>query len=132
MSFKYSVIGDNTPENREWLEKIGYENDADLGLNIIVTNIKERYFLDVGRSAIEFYISEGVIDCIGNPQLFRAVTAMKDDSDYMQWFTDGKEWILCFGDSFGKWYYSLGKYLCFSLDTIHKAPLEELINHFKL
>ncbi len=24
MSFKYSFIGDNSPENREWLEKIGY------------------------------------------------------------------------------------------------------------
>ena len=24
MKFKYSVIGDNTAENREWLERLGY------------------------------------------------------------------------------------------------------------
>ena len=130
MSFKYSVIGDNTPENREWLEKIGYKPVHSMYGTILYTclTLNEWSFMATSGKQI---LPESFIDCIGNPQLFRAVTAMSDDSDYMQWFTDGKEWILCIGDSFGKWYYSLGKYLCFSLDTIHKATLEELKEHFQ-
>ncbi|MFC4676186.1 hypothetical protein ACFO6W_21090 [Dysgonomonas termitidis] len=47
------------------------------------------------KSKISFYLiswkdtdmlKPDIINCIGNDCLFQAVTAMREDSDYMQWF----------------------------------------------
>lgn len=33
------------------------------------------------------------IDCGENIDLFLAIAALRDDTDYMQWFTNGNEWF---------------------------------------
>lgn len=74
------------------------------------------------------------INCLGNIPLFKAVTAMRDDSDYMQWFTDGIHWYLCesvrFQNSslFDKEYNTQIK----DGTGYYKATIEELIEHFKI
>ena len=80
MAFLYSAIGDNTPENREWLEKIGYwvyglNNEKYLNS---YTNQNEQG-IAIGWTLNDF--PKNIVNCIGNPQLFRAVSAMRDDSD---------------------------------------------------
>ena len=86
------------------------------------------------------------IDCGTNEALFLAITALRDDSDYMQWFVskgwkDGfgnveDKWVLCDQDTleyFGAVNnspntYDRKKYPEFGW---HKATVEELIEHFK-
>ena len=87
MKFKYSAIGKNTPENRKWLEKLGYyipkiASKWDLLFTTSTGNVaslsnKNKGFLERDDS---------FIDCRNNPDLFKAVTAIREDSDYMQWF----------------------------------------------
>lgn len=65
------------------------------------------------------------IDCGIEEDLFLAIAALRDDNNYMQWFTDGNHWyqnkiadreVECFGagDPIG----------------YHKATVEELTEHF--
>ena len=86
------------------------------------------------------------IDCGTNEELFLAIAAIRDDSDYMQWFVskgwkDGfgnveDKWVLCDQDTleyFGAVNnspntYNRNKYPQFGW---HKASVEELIEHFK-
>lgn len=78
MNFQYSVIGDNTIENREHLEKVGY--------NMSMFTMDKSLLLKTQTNG-EYYEtnkddwSEAIVNCIGNPQLFKAVTAMREDSD---------------------------------------------------
>ncbi|MBD8389648.1 hypothetical protein [Dysgonomonas sp. BGC7] len=132
MNFKYSCIGDNTPENREWLEKLGYKDELQLKHPtpiIVITSDELTQYAQFYTSSIE-KVKEAypdLIDCTGNDELFRAVTAMRDDSDYMQWFTDGVKWTLCYEENISKW---RDIYNFRDKSLIHKATLEELINHF--
>lgn len=98
MAFLYSAIGDNTIENREHLEKLGYklksyENDDTL----IWAQPK-------GTAYTEKQIPDDdkMVNCIGNPQLFKAVTAMRDDSDMHQLFFI--EWLRHKDDVFYAFY----------------------------
>ena len=99
MKFKYNVIGDNTAENRKWLEMLGYINfDYNIkGAHIVSywsDRYKKQYFQCVTyHQLIGMRVYESAINCISNSPLFKAVSAMRDDSDYMQWFTDGKYWF---------------------------------------
>lgn len=85
MNFIYSCIGDNTSENRVWLEELGYKPNSIFNVNdtILYTDEYELIYRSIPES-VSSCLSEERINCIGNPALFRAVTAMKDDSDYMQ------------------------------------------------
>lgn len=72
------------------------------------------------------------IDCGENEDLFLAVSALRDDTDKYQWFTDGKDWYLhesevLFDDctNIFEQYGSTS-----SLAGYHKATVEELIEHF--
>ncbi|MFT3994434.1 MAG: hypothetical protein QM660_09010 [Dysgonomonas sp.] len=97
MNFKYSCIGDNTPENRQHCKVLGLEKHSfshERG-DMIAT------YTDT-KSNISFYLiswkdidmlKPDIVNCIGNPELFRAVTAMRDDSDYIQWFRMEKSTI---------------------------------------
>ena len=135
MSFKYSVIGDNSQENREWLEKVGYKPfmwDAYDDAQPFITTMDSGEYTSATKDDIHHYMCSLDVNCIGNTQLFQAVSAIREDGDSGQWFTDGKVWVLCKGDSFSYWYVRLGYYIEFSLDTIHKATLTELQEKFKL
>lgn len=95
MAFLHSVIGDNTKENREHLEKLGY-TPLRFCLNGKYLYARSCTWANKNRTWQEPYFatdnnidnSSKYINCIGNPQLFKAVAAMRDDSDYMQWFVD--------------------------------------------
>ena len=60
------------------------------------------------------------IDCGTNEELFLAIAALRDDTDKYQWFTDGDLWFKC------------GDEVCNEGRKIHKATVNELIEHFKI
>ena len=66
------------------------------------------------------------IDCGTNEELFLAIAALRDDSDYMQWFTDGEKWFQNKQNDIEVIRYGAGNPINF-----HKATVEELIEHFK-
>lgn len=69
------------------------------------------------------------VDCGANEELFLAIAALRDDTDKYQWFTDGDKWILCPKTKFSTyWVYND---IDVNTDTIHKATVDELIEHFK-
>ena len=71
----------------------------------------------------------GRIDCGTNEELFLAIASLRDDTDKYQWFTDGDKWIMCPEIKFSTyWAYND---IDVNTDTIHKATVKELIEHFK-
>ena len=67
-------------------------------------------------------LDDGFIYCGTNEELFLAIAALRDDADKNQWFTDGNEyWQQCIG---GFKFPSLAK------EKLHKATVQELIEHF--
>lgn len=123
MSFTYSVIGDNTPENREWLEKLGYKDQMIKGNSILYACKGIAYTTEIHYPSFRLLQKEEVLDYRNNPALFRAVTAMREDSDYLQWFTDGVQFIMFDGNDFVEFHIKMMRY--------HKATLAELQEHFK-
>ena len=70
------------------------------------------------------------INCGFNEELFLAIAALRDDTDKNQWFTDGDKWILCPEIKFSTyWVYND---VDVNIDTVHKATVNELIEHFKI
>lgn len=61
----------------------------------------------------------GGIDCGDNENLFLAIAALRDDSDYMQWFKDDNNFIQSMINVY------IGN------PSYHKATVPELIEHFK-
>lgn len=133
MKFKHSAFIENTPEMREWLEGLGYINKLKLkhpSPNLIITSdVLSQYALfytsNIERNVIEAYPE--LIDCRNNPDLFKAVTAIREDSDYMQWFVDHlcEEWLLCNKEKYQD-YVLLNDHVRY-----HKATLSELQEYFK-
>ena len=68
------------------------------------------------------------VDCGTNEELFLAIAALRDDTDKNQWFTDGDLWFKC-GD--GVCNETIEYYFNKYGRKIHKATVEELIEHFK-
>lgn len=129
MSFKYSCIGDNSPENREHLEKIGMEMSflvSFVDFELIYTWKGGFYFID--KSDLKGLEMSLFTNCIGNPALFQAVTAMREDSDSMQCFIcevgNSNFWHFCERPSMDE------DSRFFGFTAFRKATLEELINHF--
>lgn len=68
------------------------------------------------------YISKGFIFKQIKKECFLAIAAMRDDTDKNQWFTDGNGyWQQCIG-SF--------KFPSLAKEKLHKATVQELIEHF--
>ncbi|WP_302295956.1 hypothetical protein [Bacteroides finegoldii] len=129
-----AFIRKNTPELRNKLEELGYYLhpeciDDDRGNYLFVNR---EYYLNRPLGYLEEFSRS--IDCGTNEELFLAIAALRDDTNYMQWFVctsdykefDGKEWKV--GD--------------FDLNTCpddfdnilphwRKATVNELIEHFK-
>ncbi len=95
-------IRKNTPELRKKLEELGYEI-----LNSGNTTLDEHNYdgkgshksIEEGKAIITSYgnlygviynvdtvTKKGRIDCGTNEELFLAIAALRDDSNYMQWF----------------------------------------------
>jgi len=71
-------------------------------------------------------IEKGCIDCETNDELFLAIAALRDDTDKNQWFVD----------KFGNWSLSVHEKVIMTneikaLIGVHKATVQELIEHFK-
>ena len=144
--FKYSVIGDNTPEMRKWLESIGYKYIRwDVAgvrpdtpyLTAISNGSYTEHTLDQLTNLKELMASNGDVlhDCSHNHKLFKAVTAIREDNDYMQWFMSQtskitQAWYLCEEDSYVQWAKKQKPFLN-SFVLAHKATIEELQEHFK-
>lgn len=73
------------------------------------------------------------IDCGTNEQLFLAIAALRDDNDYMQWFTNGINWYLCDAQRVenSALYDKEYKIQIKCGGDYHKASVEELIEHFR-
>lgn len=69
---------------------------------------------------------DNAIDCETNENLFLAISALRDDTDKNQRFTDGYHWEICPDEVayINAW---INKYE----SSPHKATVEELIEHFK-
>ena len=73
----------------------------------------------------------GLIDCGNNLLMFRALAALREDTDYMQWFTDGQEWVLCASERKPVPFFEfIGRNSINSYDY-HKATPAEIVEHFK-
>ncbi len=123
-------IRKNTANIRNRLKELGYYCNPYLGWHNLFTcvfGINSVYSLDDydtnGLKEID-----GIIDCGTNEELFLAIAALRDDTDKYQWFTDGDLWFKC-GDEVcnENIEYYLNKYG----RKIHKASVDELIEHFK-
>lgn len=130
MAFLYSVIGDNTPENREWLEKIGYQMHGDYRkhndfiFSFEATDVSIPMYRSLYEHEIEpFYKNE--LNCIGNPQLFQSVTAMRDDTSNNQWWVFDEDF-----DQYKQGDFVMGRFHRCSC-YCHVATLSELQEHFQ-
>ena len=78
-------INKNTEELRDKLVKLGYKY-----LPSIIRNRNEMLFANRGYFSNNFPYSASIIaeaiECQGNEELFLALAALRDDSDYMQYF----------------------------------------------
>lgn len=110
----------NTPELRKKLEELGYIMGESLNTNKSKGLICTKYG-KVFNIICNADISKYDIDCGTNEELFLALAALRDDSDYMQWFTDGKLWEKSNNDLPSHYMQLEG----------HKATVEEIIEHFK-
>lgn len=128
-------IRKNTQELRKKLEILGYKlnNGKWMGKYLATFRIKEtkewRYVASPEWDLQNNPDIDASIDCGTNEELFLAIAALRDDIDKFQWFTDGDKWILCPAIKFSTyWVYND---IDVNIDTVHKATVDELIEHFK-
>lgn len=138
-------IRKNTPELRKKLEELGYEilnsGNTTLDAHNYDGNGSHKS-IEEGRAIITSYgnlygviydidtvTKKGRIDCGTNEELFLGIAALRDDTDKYQWFTDGNKWIMCPAIKFSTyWVYND---IDVNIDTVYKATVDELIEHFK-
>lgn len=124
-------IRKNTANIRNRLKELGYYCNPYLGWHNLFTcvfGVNSVYSLDDydTNGLKEIY---GLIDCGTNEDLFLAISALRDDTDKYQWFTDGDLWFKCGDEVCNETIeYYLNKYG----RKIHKATVNELIEHFKI
>lgn len=128
------LIRKNTKELVDKLEELGYDY-AENGAGVWFIPLCELSYLAVNLYSKGYYMGvngkwdNSCYDCGDNEQLFLALSALRDDTDKNQWFTDGSEWVLCKDIKFSSyWVYND---LNINLDTIHKATPQELIEYFR-
>lgn len=99
-------------------------------LTLLLAEKQQFTCLDDEHGNAEMLIEKGFIHCGTNESLFLAIAALRDDTDKFQWFTDGDKWILCPEIKFSAyWVYND---IDVNIGTIHKATVNELIEHFKI
>lgn len=125
-------IRKNTANIRNRLKELGYYCNPYLGWHNLytsifgVTSVCSMDDDDINALSEEI---DSLIDCGTNEELFLAIASLRDDTDKYQWFTDGDKWIMCPEIKFSTyWAYND---IDVNTDTIHKATVEELIEHFK-
>lgn len=115
-------IHKNTQELRRGLEELGYKMLSPIEYDNLECS-------DNWVNDIKSLNDCNGFDCGTNEELFLAIAALRDDTDKYQWFTDGDKWILCPAIKFSSyWVYND---IDVNIDTVHKATVDELIEHFK-
>lgn len=125
-------IRKNTDNIRNRLKELGYYCNPYLGWHNLCTCmfgiISVYSWRDDDINALKEI--DVLVDCGANEELFLAIAALRDDTDKYQWFTDGNKWIMCPAIKFSTyWVYND---VDVNLDVIHKATVNELIEHFKI
>lgn len=126
----------NTPELRKKLEELGYKDSVfdDLKSGGIITfSSRSEYSVLANYHFNRVHALKSHIDCGTNEELFLALAALRDDSDYMQWFVSQTE-----KDSPKVFIKSTTHSCTQSLAYTHrwdwrcsKATIKEIIKHFK-
>ena len=124
------LIRKNTKELRDKLSSItGTERWLFSLRNGYGKYIIHNQYIDSSDNSVEDNKCD-LIDCGDNEELFLAIAALRDDSNEHQWFVwdfeegdegKGDRWKLYDNDS--NW--------CWWIFEVHKATVEELIDHFK-
>nr|UVY61709.1 MAG: hypothetical protein [Bacteriophage sp.] len=129
-------IRKNTQELRKKLEELGYKMLSPIEYDNLECS-------DNWVNDIKSLNDCNGINCGFNEELFLAIAALRDDSNYMQWFITDSILSISYGDSIGNdHYFTEPKGIMFFWDenwdnaTIisgryHKATVNELIEHFK-
>lgn len=128
-------IRKNIPELRKKLEELGYNryprwmadwSDDDSRYVYLVTDV---LYYTYPQEPTKPKNGEH-IDCGENEELFLALSALRDDTDKNQWFTNTNDyWYKCLDNKFSK--ETADWVSCASADKWHKATVEEIIKHFK-
>lgn len=128
-------IRKNTANIRNRLEEFGYYCNPYVGWRNLYYNlctsifgVNMVYSLD-DDDTDDLEKIDSLIDCGMNEELFLAIAALRDDTDKYQWFTDGNKWIMCRTIEFS--IYRVYNNIDVNTDTIHKATVNELVEHFK-
>lgn len=103
-------------------------------LTLLVADIDHCRCYDDEWDNDKWLIDNGYIDCGTNEELFLALAALRDDTDYMQYFICGDNFVLCDREDWLDMYSVLrsgNKYSIEELDNARKATAEEIIEHFK-
>lgn len=137
-----AFIRKNTRELRKKLEELGYEHPADIiedeRFCIATSPISCKYFT-ITKGAFDdtnphcTWNCAGRLDCLTNEDLFLAISALREDTDNNQLFTNGNDWAIYRdninnGGLSGFDYYNLPHDIRIPL---HKATVSELIEHFR-
>ena len=136
-------IRKNTKELREYLRSIGYRslNNETIDNNCDCLMVSEgdsknvesfAFYASYNRDFMDKYFSnrKDIIDCGDNEELFKAISALRNDSDYMQWFISEQVFyrgIELFG--IGTWF-QLREHKFDNSIKAHKATVEEIVEYF--
>ena len=137
MEFVHNIIANNTKFNVAWLEFIGYTNSGvDPEDEFIITStyqmkgnvkhFKEPIFWSIDRENIKEF--EDCFDMTKDNLLFKALSAIRNDSDIHQWFiadtdfSDERTYLFCNRDNI--------KDLAIDI-SFTKATAFDIINNFK-
>lgn len=129
-------IRKDTPELRKKLEELGYtfDDESEKDLPWLYTDrCMDGYYGTMEEDDLNLGMSWG-IDCGDSEDLFLSLAALREDSDYRQWFTDGEGnwrfsyyhgWAMseCIAND-----YDVPEWL--DQDKWHKATPEELYNKY--
>ena len=127
-------IRKNTEELRKRLEELGYSlcPGRDLDQKCLATSASHGQYMSISEKMYDStnphvtYNCANRKDCGTNESLFLAIAALRDDSNYMQWFTDGNHWYQNKINDREVERFGAGDPIGY-----HKATVEELIEHFK-
>lgn len=133
-------IRKNTPELRKKLEELGYIPST---MNKLLEEAPTLVAMELLRGDSKFYGEPFIyaivktfenqikfIDCGTNEDLFLAIAALRNDTNYGQWFVFDVESFLNLKR--GDWVKFIGhdENVINSLKYSHKATVQELIEHF--
>ena len=116
-----------------FLEELGYKksnitpNQCE-NLCCFTTDDGESFYANCDNYDVtETLCNQKVINCAHNLYLFCALVALRDDSDYKQWFTDGYHWENCPEEKA-----DLYSWESYYKTVPHKASVEELTEYFTI